>query len=121
MPPENREKPVALTLDRIVARKRVEVAKAKATTPLKTLQVRCSQLEAARNFFAAVVDKNAVRTRTRVIAEIKRKSPSAGVIREDFDPVRIAQQYAENGAVAISCLTDEEHFGGHLGYIQQIR
>jgi indole-3-glycerol phosphate synthase len=108
-------------LDRIVARKRVEVAKAKINTPLSTLQLRCAQLEPPRNFFAAVVDHAPVRTRTRVIAEVKRKSPSAGVLREDFNPVDIATRYAKAGASALSVLTDEEFFGGHLGYIQQVR
>lgn len=108
------------TLETIIARKRIEVAKAKATTPLETLQVVVAQTDPPRNFFAAVVDEHR-RGQTRVIAEIKRKSPSAGVIREDFDPADIARQYESAGAAAISCLTDEEHFGGHLGYIQQIR
>lgn len=117
--------PTLSMLDRIVARKRIEVAKAKINTPLQTLQLRCAQLDPARNFFAAVVDNQPVRTHTRIIAEVKRKSPSAGLLREefaaDFDPVRIATAYAEAGAAAISCLTDEEFFGGHLGYIQRIR
>jgi indole-3-glycerol phosphate synthase len=108
------------TLERIVARKRVEVEKAKINTPLKTLQVRCAQLEPARNFFAAVVNERD-RAHTRVIAEIKRRSPSAGEIRRDFDPVSIAKAYAENGAAALSVLTDVEYFGGHLGYIQRVR
>ncbi len=107
-------------LDRILARKRVEVAKAKATTPLDLLQKRVAEMARPRNFFAGVVNERG-RRQTRVIAEIKRSSPSAGVIAEDFDPVRIAKQYHEGGAAAISCLTDEEDFGGHLGYIQQIR
>ena len=107
-------------LDRILARKRVEVAKAKATTPLDIIQKRVAELARPRNFFAAVVNERG-RRQTRVIAEIKRSSPSAGVIDEDFHPVRIAKQYHEGGAAAISCLTDEEDFGGHLGYIQQIR
>jgi len=108
-------------LERIVARKRIEVEKAKHATPIKTLQIRCAQLEPARNFFAALVDHRPVRNTSRVIAEIKRKSPSAGVIRTDFDVAAIARGYAENGAAALSILTDEEHFGGHLGYIQQAR
>jgi indole-3-glycerol phosphate synthase len=58
---------------------------------------------------------------TRIIAEVKRKSPSAGVIRQDFDPVDIAARYHEAGASAISCLTDEADFGGRLAYIQMIR
>ncbi len=107
-------------LDKIVARKRVEVAKAISTTSMETLKERIAEIGRPRNFFAAVV-KTGPRRRTRVIAELKKRSPSAGLIREDFDPVRIAKQYHEAGASAISCLTDEADFGGHLGYIQQIR
>jgi indole-3-glycerol phosphate synthase len=110
-----------ITLERILARTRIEVAKAKVNTPINTLQVVCAQQEAPRNFFAAVFDPSPARRTTRVIAEIKRRSPTAGVIREDFDPVAIAKAYAEAGASALSVLTDEEHFGGHLGYIQQIK
>src|SRR5262245_7915420 len=114
----------ASILEKIIARKRVEVAKAKINTPMQTLQVRCAQLEPARNCFSAVVS-NKPADPVRVIAEIKRRSPSAGFIREEFkshfDPVAIAKQYAESGAAALSVLTDEEHFGGHLGYIQQVR
>lgn len=107
-------------LDTIVARKRVEVAKALERTPLEKLKQRAGAMPRPRNFFRAVFrERN--RGGTRIIAEIKQRSPSAGVIRDDFDPVRIAQQYQQGGASAISCLTDEQHFGGHLGYIQQVR
>lgn len=108
------------TLQDIVARKRVEVAKAKVMTPVEVVRARASGDDRPRNFFGAVVDGRQ-RGVTRVIAEVKRRSPSAGLIREDFDPVSIARQYEEAGAAAISCLTDEAFFGGHLGYIQQIR
>ncbi len=107
-------------LDKIVARKRVEVEKAKAATPLDLLKGRVAELSRPRNFFAAVVSEGP-RRQTRVIAEVKRRSPSAGAIGNDFDPVRIARSYHEAGAAAISCLTDEQDFGGHLGYIAQIR
>ncbi len=107
-------------LEQIVARKRVEVAKAKEATPLTMLQQRVEGMPRPRNFFAAVVKRNRGRW-SRLIAEIKRKSPSAGEIRADFDIELIARQYEDAGAAAISCLTDEHHFGGHLGYIQTIR
>ncbi|MCP3902891.1 MAG: indole-3-glycerol phosphate synthase TrpC [Planctomycetes bacterium] len=108
------------TLEDILARKRVEVARAKENTPLDVLKQRLEMVSRPRNFFSAVVDTRH-RGVTKVIAEIKRKSPSAGLIREDFDPVDIARKYERAGAAAISCLTDEYHFGGHLGYIQQVR
>jgi len=108
-------------LEEIIARKRVEVARAQAGVPLAALQERVrSQSVGPRNFFGAVVD-HGNRLTTRIIAEIKQRSPSAGVIREDFDPVQIARQYQRGGAAAISCLTDEHYFGGHLGYIGRIR
>jgi indole-3-glycerol phosphate synthase len=108
-------------LERIVARKRVQVAKAKVSTPLSTLEQVAAQLDPPRNFFKAVVGSTRHGSATRVIAEIKRSSPSGGLIREDFDPVAIARQYAEAGAAAISCLTEEDFFGGHLGYIERIK
>lgn len=108
------------TLDTIIARKRVEVARARTTTPIDVVKARAGAMDAPRNFFGALADDR-LRGTTRVIAEIKRRSPSAGIIRADFDPVDIARRYEAAGAAAISCLTDEYYFGGHLGYIQQIR
>lgn len=107
-------------LERIGARKRIEVARRRDEVSMEALRERARALDRPRNFFSAVVDERD-RTRTRVIAEIKRKSPSAGLIRDDFDPVRIARQYHEAGAAAISCLTDEADFGGELAFIERIR
>ncbi len=107
-------------LDTIIARKRIEVKAAKTAVTLRELKARIRELGRPRNFFAALVDRRHPE-QTHVIAEVKRKSPSAGVIREDFDPVRVARQYAANGASAISCLTDEADFGGRLEFIHQIR
>jgi indole-3-glycerol phosphate synthase len=104
----------------IVERKFREVAAAREAVPLEVLKERISELGRPRNFFNALVDRRHPDL-THVIAEVKRKSPSAGVIREDFDPVAIARAYAANGASAISCLTDEYDFGGKLEYIHQIR
>ncbi len=110
--------PNALT--KIVARKRQEVALAKRTLPMEALQERISELGRPRNFFQAVV-AHGNRRSTRIIAEVKRSSPSAGLIRADFDPVAIARQYHRAGAAAISCLTDEADFGGSLEFIHAIR
>jgi indole-3-glycerol phosphate synthase len=104
----------------ILHRKHAEVARAKEVAPVEALKERIAELGRTRNFFQAVVDRRHPDV-SHVIAEVKRKSPSAGVIREDFDPVAIAKAYAANGASAISCLTDEHDFGGKLEYIHQIR
>lgn len=107
-------------LDEIVARKRVEVARARSATSLESIRSRIPDLGRPRNFFRAVVADRKPRT-FRVIAEVKRKSPSAGVIREDFDPADIAERYHSGGAAAISCLTDEHYFGGDLAFIERIK
>lgn len=72
-----------------------------------------------RNFYKAVTKPN--RRGLNVIAEIKKASPSAGIIRQNFDPVEIAVIYEKCGADAISILTDEKHFQGKLEYIQQVK
>ncbi len=107
-------------LQDILAHKAAEVAEAKARVPVEALKERISELGRPRNFFQAVVDRRHPNA-THVIAEVKRMSPSAGVIRADFDPVAIAKAYAENGASAISCLTDARFFGGSLEFIHAIR
>jgi len=101
-------------LDEILAHKRVELARAKRALPpeeLAALARRAS--DPPRGFRAAL----ARAPRPRIIAEIKRRSPSRGEIRADFDPSACAKAYAESGAAAISVLTDERFFGGRLDYL----
>ena len=105
-------------LAEIVTTKRAEVAAAKEKTSIEALRERAAEQPRPRNFFSAVTRPEG---ELRVIAEVKKASPSAGVIREDFDPVAIAKNYHANGAAAISCLTDEKYFQGSLAYIDQIK
>jgi len=108
------------TLQQIVAHKRAEVDAARSNCSLDELRERVATMPHPRNFFSAVSTGSGPGG-VNVIAEIKRRSPSAGEIRTDFDPVDIALQYENAGAVAISCLTDETFFGGSLGSIQRIK
>jgi len=106
-------------LDQIVATKRQEIARAKSAAPLQTLQETIAALPRPRNFFQAVTRRG--QKPLNLIAEIKKASPSAGVIQAEFDPVRTARIFADAGADALSVLTDETYFQGRLQYIQQVR
>jgi len=110
---------LANILDKIIADKRIEVQSRRTERSLDQLKQQVRGLPRCRNFYKAVTKPN--RRGINVIAEIKKASPSAGVIREDFDPVAIAQIYQRCGADAISVLTDEKYFQGRLEYIDQIR
>ena len=106
-------------LDKIIADKIVEVDERIIETPLDLLKERIADMGKCRNFYQAVTKKN--RRGVNVIAEVKKASPSAGLIRPDFDPVQIAQTYEKCGADAISVLTDEKYFQGKLEYVTQIK
>jgi len=110
---------LANILDTIIADKRVEVAQQKIRVPLRQLQETITALPKCRNFIRAVTKRHA--RGINVIAEVKKASPSAGVIRPDFDPVRIAQTYEQCGADAISVLTDEKYFQGRLAYLTAVK
>ncbi len=104
-------------LDEIVVAKRKEIAAARQRVSEDTLR---GQIEAApkpRDFSAALVTGDAV----RLIAEVKKGSPSAGLIREDFDPLAIAQVYESHGAACISVLTDTPYFQGRLDDLRDVR
>jgi indole-3-glycerol phosphate synthase len=109
---------LATILDQIIADKRAEVQSRKSQTSFDLLREQISTMPKCRNFYKSVTGPN--RRGINVIAEVKKASPSAGVIREDFDPVLIAQTYEKCGADAISVLTDEKYFQGRLEYIDQI-
>ena len=106
-------------LDKIVADKRLEVEQRKKSVPLEQLEEEVGSLKKCRNFHKAVTKPN--RRGLNVIAEVKKASPSAGVIRENFDPVEIAVTYEKCGADAISVLTDEKYFQGKLEYLSEVK
>jgi indole-3-glycerol phosphate synthase len=110
---------LANILDQIITDKRTEVSSRKSQISLDELKRQVRSLPKCRNFYKAVTKPN--RRGINVIAEVKKASPSAGLIREDFDPVKIALTYDKCGADAISVLTDEKYFQGRLEYINQIR
>lgn len=104
-------------LTRIVETKWGEIAAAKAAVPEAALRQRISDFAPPREFAKAL----RVPGELRVIAEVKKASPSAGVIREDFDPVAIGRTYEQHGAAAISVLTDEQYFQGKLEFLTAVR
>ncbi len=100
-------------LQRLIDTKKKRLDQAKSAVPLRELQSRIDETEPARDFTTAVRSQRAV----RLIAELKKASPSRGLIRPDFDPAALARIYEENGASAISCLTEEDYFQGHLSFL----
>src|SRR5437762_12138710 len=104
-------------LQKIVAGKRREIEQSRAARPERELERRLADAPPVRNFHAALSGGPGV----RLIAEVKKASPSAGVLRADFDPVAIARTYAGAGAAALSVLTDAAFFQGSLGYLEAIR
>lgn len=107
-------------LQRILVRKREEIAERKSRTPMSELRARCAAAPPARGFAAAMRAKvNA--GHAAVIAEAKKASPSKGLIRADFDPAAIARSYAVGGAICLSVLTDVDFFQGSDAYLQQAR
>jgi indole-3-glycerol phosphate synthase len=104
-------------LDKIVAEKRREVAEARQHTPETALRSQAKRRADFREFKAALRKPEGI----ALIAEVKKASPSAGVICEDFDPVSIAKQYEQAGSSACSVLTDEKFFQGHLSFLSKIR
>ncbi len=106
-------------LDRIVAYKHQEIAAARARIPDGQLEDAIARGTAppARDFRSALEHADGM----AIIAEVKKASPSAGLLRADFDPLAIARTYEQNGAACISVLTDEPSFQGHLRYLESIR
>jgi len=95
-------------LDRIISRKQKEVAESKATRPLSSIRQKFRNFDQPRDFFAAVSEPSEI----QLIAEFKRRSPSAGEIRPGAEPADIVRGYEKSGAAALSVLTDGEDFGG---------
>ena len=110
---------MANILEKIIADKRAEVRHGQSEKSIEQLKEQTRSMRKCRNFYKAVTKPNA--RGINVIAEVKKASPSAGLIREDFDPVAIARTYEKCGADAISVLTDEKYFQGRLEYMEQIK
>jgi indole-3-glycerol phosphate synthase len=110
---------VPSVLKRILARKAEEVAIGRSVVPLAEMAARARECPPARGFEKGL--RTALASGPAVIAEIKKASPSAGVIRKDFQPAAIARSYAAAGAACLSVLTDRDFFQGDDSYLQQAR
>ncbi len=104
-------------LDDIVMSKQMEVEEAKGRLPFEDLKARMANYLAERSFRKAIDVPGTL----SLIAELKRKSPSKGMLRERFDPVSLAQTLQQAGAAALSVLTDEPFFGGHLDFLRDVK
>ena len=107
-------------LNRILEVKRTEIAMAQRQKPQAAIEAEALAQPASRDFLGAIQEKIAA-GKAAVIAEIKKASPSKGVIREDFRPAEIAASYASHGAACLSVLTDEQFFQGSADYLKAAR
>ncbi|MCG9885551.1 MAG: indole-3-glycerol phosphate synthase TrpC [Cyanobacteria bacterium] len=106
-------------LEKIVWHKESEVERLRSRIPFNDLRLKVRQMDAPLDFIAALRTPPA--PAPALIAEVKKASPSKGIIREDFDPVAIAETYAASGAACLSVLTDQEFFQGSFEYLAQVR
>ncbi|MCI0868940.1 MAG: indole-3-glycerol phosphate synthase TrpC [Chloroflexi bacterium] len=109
-------------LKKIVSVNRLKVERLKSEMPLAELQRRINARQPALDF-AAALRGHGVSEKVKIIAEVKKASPSKGLLRADFDPVELAKTYVDNGAAAISVLTEADHFQGsvdHMDAVQQV-
>jgi indole-3-glycerol phosphate synthase len=107
-------------LAKICADTRAEIARGKVATTLEEIKAQAKDSPKPRGFGRALMDAAAA-GKPGLITEIKKASPSAGLIREDFDPAALAKAYAEGGAVCLSVLTNEAHFRGTAAHLQAAR
>ncbi len=107
----------ATILEKIVATKHREVADARTKVSETELRAQLADALPVRDFFAPLAQSDSI----QLIAEVKKASPSAGIIRSDFDPVAIAKIYEAHGAACISVLTDVPYFQGSLEYLRAVR
>lgn len=111
--------PEPTILDTIIAHKQTEVQARQWKIPMRELAARRSAAPPPRDFLAALQAPKV--GPVTLIAEVKKSSPSAGIIRADFDPVAIAKEYEAGGASCLSVLTDEKFFQGHDDYLKAVR
>tara|TARA_B110000003_G_scaffold70744_2_gene72118 strand:- start:2153 stop:2941 length:789 start_codon:yes stop_codon:yes gene_type:complete len=107
-------------LNKILATKTSEITEAKNFLSVDQLKKKILELDKPRDFIQALRKKHA-KTEAGVIAEIKKASPSKGIIRENFDPEIIAQSYESGGAACLSVLTDRDYFQGHPDFIKKVK
>lgn len=103
-------------LEKIVADKKEELEQRKKSVPVSEIEARIAWMVSPLDFASALKGVG-----VRLIAEVKKASPSRGIICPEFDPVALARIYADNGAAAISVLTEEKYFGGCLNHLSEIR
>ena len=107
-------------LVKILDRKKQEIEERSENVSIDDLKTKCGHADAVRGFISSIEDKISD-GKPAIIAEIKKASPSKGVLREDFKPAEIAKTYAEHGAACLSILTDRDYFQGHEEYLMQAR